>query len=223
MATTRGERLRTARKRHFKSARAAAKALGVPPATYGAHERAESRGGRDFGLDEANLYAAAFKVPPLWLFANEEPEHLAATSSQQDHLPELLDRLEKLVERLERVTAIRHDSHFLAVDTASRIWSAIDQDNEPLGLVESLRTVAESDSLRQLCKHGIEMSGAQGFVDTYLSFSHRDVSAPVRRKFTEALNLIVKGKPTGSILNELRRLLAGADSAQRARSRRAVS
>src|SRR5213080_3893433 len=69
MATpkTRGERLRYARERHFKSARLAAKAMGVPVSTYGAHERAEDPGGRDFGPEEAVRYGKRFKVMPEWL------------------------------------------------------------------------------------------------------------------------------------------------------------
>src|SRR5437763_1517055 len=69
MATpkTRGERLRYARERHFKSARLAAKAMGIAVSTYGAHERAEDPGGRDFGPDEAKRYGRRFKVTPEWL------------------------------------------------------------------------------------------------------------------------------------------------------------
>src|SRR2546429_226485 len=67
MATTRGERLRIARERHFKSARAAGKAMGIPVSTYGAHERAEAPGGRDYGPDEAKRYARRFRVTPEWL------------------------------------------------------------------------------------------------------------------------------------------------------------
>src|SRR3989442_4013236 len=67
MATTRGERLRIAREKRFKSARAAGKALGIPVSTYGAHERAESPGGRDYGPNEARRYARHFGVTPEWL------------------------------------------------------------------------------------------------------------------------------------------------------------
>jgi hypothetical protein len=68
MAGTRGERLRAARaRRGFKSARLAAKALGLAISTYGAHERAESAGGRDYGPDEAKFYARRFGVSPEWL------------------------------------------------------------------------------------------------------------------------------------------------------------
>src|SRR2546430_11841325 len=56
MGTTRGERLRIARAEHLKSARLAGKAMGIPVSTYGAHERAESPGGRDYGPDEAKKY-----------------------------------------------------------------------------------------------------------------------------------------------------------------------
>jgi hypothetical protein len=68
MVSTRGERLRAARaRRGFKSARIAAKALGVALSTYGAHERAEAAGGRDYGPNEAKLYALRFGVSPEWL------------------------------------------------------------------------------------------------------------------------------------------------------------
>jgi hypothetical protein len=67
MTKTRGERLRAARKNRFKSARAAALAMGIPVSTYGAHERAELPGGRDYGPDEARRYALRFDVTPEWL------------------------------------------------------------------------------------------------------------------------------------------------------------
>src|SRR5215510_7764302 len=72
MATTRGERLRTAREKFFKSARVAAKALGMPVSTYGAHERAEDPGGRDYGPDEAKRYARRFRVTPEWLLTGRK-------------------------------------------------------------------------------------------------------------------------------------------------------
>jgi transcriptional regulator with XRE-family HTH domain len=78
MATTRGERLRTARERRFKSARVAAKALGIAISTYGAHERAEAPGGRDYGPNEAKRYARWFGVTPEYLLTGRgqpgEPE-----------------------------------------------------------------------------------------------------------------------------------------------------
>src|SRR5437588_476074 len=67
MTTTRGKRLRAAREKRFKSGRAAAIALGLPVATFGAHERAQSPGGRDFGPEEAERYAKEFGVTPEWL------------------------------------------------------------------------------------------------------------------------------------------------------------
>jgi hypothetical protein len=67
MARTRGERLRAARKKQFRSARAAALAMGIPVSTYGAHERAELPGGRDYGPDEAKRYARRLGVTPEWL------------------------------------------------------------------------------------------------------------------------------------------------------------
>jgi len=73
MATTRGERLRTAREKRFKSARLAAKAIGVAVSTYGAHERAQSPGGRDYGPEDAKKYARRFGVTPEWLLTGREP------------------------------------------------------------------------------------------------------------------------------------------------------
>jgi hypothetical protein len=77
-----------ARERRFRSARQAAKAIGLPPSTYGAHERAEAPGGRDYGPNEAKRYARRFGVTPEWLLTGrglgpgeagfpEEPEETA--------------------------------------------------------------------------------------------------------------------------------------------------
>jgi hypothetical protein len=67
MARTRGQRLRIAREALFKSAREAARQMGMAVSTYGAHERAEDPGGRDYGPDEAKKYARRFRVTPEWL------------------------------------------------------------------------------------------------------------------------------------------------------------
>jgi hypothetical protein len=73
MASTRGERLLAARaRRGFKSARLAAKALGIAISTYGAHERAEAEGGRDYGPEQAKFYARRFGVSPEWLLTGRE-------------------------------------------------------------------------------------------------------------------------------------------------------
>jgi transcriptional regulator with XRE-family HTH domain len=71
MLTTRGQRLRTVRSRRFDSARAAAKALGLPVSSYGAHERAQLPGGRDFTPEDALLYAEFFDTSPEWLLLGE--------------------------------------------------------------------------------------------------------------------------------------------------------
>lgn len=79
MATTRGERLKFARRQLFSSARSAAASLGMPPATYGAHERAEAPNGRDYGPDEAIQYGRHFNVSPEWLLTGRgesRPESL---------------------------------------------------------------------------------------------------------------------------------------------------
>jgi hypothetical protein len=68
---TRGERLRAARMKRFKSARSAALALAIPISTYGAHERAEAPGGRDYGPDEARRYARYLGVSPEWLLMGQ--------------------------------------------------------------------------------------------------------------------------------------------------------
>src|SRR5215510_3126966 len=73
MRTLRGERLRMAREKRYKSARLAAKAMGIAVSTYGAHERAEQPGGRDYGPDEAKKYARRFGVTPEWLLTGREP------------------------------------------------------------------------------------------------------------------------------------------------------
>lgn len=67
MTNTRGDRLKLARSRFFASARAAARAMDIPPATYGAHERAEHPGGRDFSAGDALRYAKRFRVSGEWL------------------------------------------------------------------------------------------------------------------------------------------------------------
>src|SRR5262245_9448066 len=72
MATTRGERLRMAREKRFKSARLAGKAMGIPVSTYGAHERAQSPGGRDYGPEDAKKYARRFGVTAEWLLTGRE-------------------------------------------------------------------------------------------------------------------------------------------------------
>jgi phage repressor protein C with HTH and peptisase S24 domain len=81
MATTRGERLRIAREKRFKSARLAGKAMGIPVSTYGAHERAQSPGGRDYGPEDAKKYARRFGVTPEWLLTGREPFPTGADES----------------------------------------------------------------------------------------------------------------------------------------------
>src|SRR5262249_33291836 len=81
MATTRGERVRIAREKRFKSARLAGKAMGIPVSTYGAHERAQSPGGRDYGPEDAKKYARRFGVTPEWLLTGREPFPTGADES----------------------------------------------------------------------------------------------------------------------------------------------
>jgi len=65
--------LRIAREKRFKSARAAGKAMGIAVSTYGAHERAEAPGGRDYGPNEALRYGRFFGVTPEWLLTGRKP------------------------------------------------------------------------------------------------------------------------------------------------------
>jgi hypothetical protein len=78
---TRGQRLRAARKRRFPSARAAAIDFGIPVSTYGAHERAQARGGRDFGPHEARQYARRLGVTTEWLLTGYHPSAQARPQS----------------------------------------------------------------------------------------------------------------------------------------------
>jgi SOS-response transcriptional repressor LexA len=67
MATTRGDRLRIARERLFATSLDAARALGIPPASYWQYEHAELSRGRDYGPNEAERFARRFRVSPEWL------------------------------------------------------------------------------------------------------------------------------------------------------------
>ena len=90
MTTTRGQRLQAARKKRFKSARAAAIALGFPISSYGAHERAELPGGRDYGPDEAKRYARLFGVTPEWLLTGYDAHSGRHSDSSLPMLPQKL-------------------------------------------------------------------------------------------------------------------------------------
>jgi transcriptional regulator with XRE-family HTH domain len=95
MASTRGGRLRAARQRRgFKSAREAAKALGISISTYGAHERAEAAGGRGYNPNQARFYARRFGVSPEWLLTGrgQGPQDEFAgtpTSPAREELPKI--------------------------------------------------------------------------------------------------------------------------------------
>src|SRR5262249_56983304 len=51
----------------------AGKGRGIPVSTYGAHERAQTPGGRDYGPEDAIKYARRFGVTPEWLLTGREP------------------------------------------------------------------------------------------------------------------------------------------------------
>jgi hypothetical protein len=87
MTGTRGQRLKDARRKKFKSARSAATSLGIAVATYGAHERAQSPGGRDYGPDAARRYARQFDVTPEWLLTGYATAHDSANIPKQTKQP----------------------------------------------------------------------------------------------------------------------------------------
>lgn len=63
--------MRWARERRFRSARAAATALGVKVPTYNSHERAGEPGARDYNAEQAFFYARKFRVSASWLLTGE--------------------------------------------------------------------------------------------------------------------------------------------------------
>ena len=62
-------RLKEAREKKYTSAASAAKALGVHPSTYRAHENTQN----EFWLEEAKVYGKKFGVDPLWLIGEDIP------------------------------------------------------------------------------------------------------------------------------------------------------
>lgn len=78
--TDRGDRLRKAHERVFRSARQAALALDIPTATYNAHEHAQQPGGRDYSPEEAQVYARHFGVRTEYLLMG----HIARESEPVD-------------------------------------------------------------------------------------------------------------------------------------------
>ena len=77
----RHERLRQARQQAgFRSAQAAADALGVSGSTYRAHENGQN----DFSLDEAAVYARKFNADPIWIMTGEHVAGGAFTNPQVD-------------------------------------------------------------------------------------------------------------------------------------------
>lgn len=88
MAETRGDRLKAARAKLYPSARSAAIDQGWPVSTYGAHERAETPGGRDYGPDEAKVYGRRFRVAPEWLLTGAGPGPGASPAPEEpDEIP----------------------------------------------------------------------------------------------------------------------------------------
>src|SRR5262249_51055746 len=67
MTNTRGERLRIARERVFKTSRQAAQAIGIPVPSYWQSEPGELPGGRGCDADNAQRLARRFGVTPEWL------------------------------------------------------------------------------------------------------------------------------------------------------------
>lgn len=79
-----GDRLRQARERLFRSARQAAIRHHWPPSTYSAHENGQN----DYGPDDAQKYAKAFKTKASWLLTGEgEPGWPKARIDDPDYVP----------------------------------------------------------------------------------------------------------------------------------------
>ncbi len=60
--------------------------MGIAVSTYGAHERAEAPGGRDYGPDEAKRYARRFQVTPEWLLTGRG---LSPTGEEEAPAPKI--------------------------------------------------------------------------------------------------------------------------------------
>ena len=82
------ERLKWARARKYRTQDLAAEALGVPKGTLAGHEA----GSRNFGDDEAELYAKRFGVPLAWLALGEGPEPRDLPKLISTFDPDELDR-----------------------------------------------------------------------------------------------------------------------------------
>ena len=171
MANTRGERLRIARERHFRSARAAAKALGIAISTYGAHERAETPGGRDYGPDEAKKYARRYKVSPEWLLtaAGDGPADGAAFEADAP------DESGPRTVRVKGYVGAGAEAHFYAVqqgdldevpapDDATENTVAVEIRGESLGplfdrwlvFYDEIHRPVTADLIGKLCVVGLE-------------------------------------------------------------------
>ncbi len=119
VARNRGERLRAARMKRFRSARSAAIALAIPISTYGAHERAESPGGRDYGPDEARRYARHFGVTPEWLLTgHREP------ADESANVPEALKSF---------ATKLRIIG-YVGTDAQAHLYAVVPQDLEEIAV-----------------------------------------------------------------------------------------
>jgi phage repressor protein C with HTH and peptisase S24 domain len=139
---TRGERLRYARERFFKSARLAAKAMGIAVSTYGAHERAESPGGRDYGPEEAKRYGRRFKVTPEWLLTG----HGRGPDDPPGYEPPERDVYATPKVPLKGYVGAGAAAHFYAVDQGD-----LDAVEPPIGANESTVAVEiRGDSLGPL-------------------------------------------------------------------------
>lgn len=109
----RAARLREARRRHFKSIAAAAKAHEWSSATLNAHERAE----RVFKYERAEEYASAFNVDAGWLWKGTETTIQSSGPSLVRSWSNLLAQEAELAGHLQRAievaTRLRETSRIL--------------------------------------------------------------------------------------------------------------
>jgi hypothetical protein len=150
MISTRGKRLRAARRTRFRSARAAALALGIPISTYGAHERAQLSGGRDFGPEEAKRYAQRFGVTPEWLLTGLRHAHID-TPFDLEQVEETAPPRTRLKTRV-RIPVIAPVVGYVGAGVEAHFY---DLSQGPIDIVERPRLVADPTNILEIRDHGL--------------------------------------------------------------------
>ncbi len=165
---TRGQRLRAARAKRFRSARAAAIALAIPVSTYGAHERAEAPGGRDYGPEEAQRYAERFDVTAEWLLTGHRAEADGAADVPVQNPPLELTELGILgyvgTARQSHYYAVAPEDVFESGVPVTQALAALEIRGESLGselnhwfvVYDDMRRLPPADLVGRLCVVALE-------------------------------------------------------------------